>query len=419
MNQPEGEPGLRDPSSLYKAPEAGGQYSYADTLGTAIAVFRTSDGHSLMSDSSQGDSSVDWVDKGYSTRQSVGARIFPDSSQEKLIDASRFKILKVLGEGAAGRVYLAFDSDIGREVAIKFYRGAATGLSEDIAREIRISGRVVHPGVTPVYDVGQGDDGEYYCVMKHLVGCTLGDLIERLRAGDQEVHTRFTFLQRANMIVQLLRVLVATHKLGIIHRDIKPENIVIGPVGDLSLIDWSIALDTSEGDGSGTVCGTPSHMAPEQAMGAATDERTDVYGVAATFYELLCLDISAPEVGSDLVSLLTAIPKFIPRRVDSVQHHSQGYVPSEYADLLERALARDPKDRYPNALSMLQALEQIQNGRFQATCPRTSIKSRLHRLMRWLDLNPHRNVSILWTGIVGTAIVLVVLGITIGNLIGM
>ena len=230
------------------------------------------------------------------TEQTLGTRVFGPARSTHASTEARFRILRPLGEGQVGHVFLAFDNDIGREVAIKFYGTSSASQAEHIAREVRITGRVAHSGAAPLYDVGQGDDGRYYCIMKHLSGFTLGQVIDLLRSGDQAMHLRFSFHQRASLMMQLLRTLVATHRTGIIHRDIKPNNILIGPTGELTLIDWSIAIDLKEDDGAGPIRGTPAYMAPEQARGEPVDARTDLYGVGATLYEFLSLSRPAPKI---------------------------------------------------------------------------------------------------------------------------
>ncbi|MEE2788191.1 MAG: serine/threonine-protein kinase [Myxococcota bacterium] len=350
-------------------------------------------------------------------RRTLGTRVFGDHGTDASSAGSRFQILKHLGEGAAGQVFLAFDTDIGREVAIKFYRGSVTAPRDDVAREARITGRVAHSGAVPLYDVGRGDDGAYYCIMKHLSGYTLGEVIDRLKAGDAAMHLRFSFTQRATLMLQLLRTLVATHRSGIIHRDIKPNNILIGPTGELTLIDWSIAIDQNEGGGAGPISGTPAYMAPEQARGESVDARTDVYGVGATLYELLSLRKAAPKYGASMPAYLKQLSDYTPEPVDTIPNAHQGFVPSEYRNLLRRALARDPSERYPSALDMLEDLQTILDGRFNAVCPRTHIKSRLHSLMRWLDVAPHRNVRMLWGAMLVGMVGLFGLGLALGSLL--
>ena len=148
--------GLLDPPANRPA-----AFSYANTLGSdteawqSDAFSQSSGEHSFGSGLSTPGDTV----REPSAHRSLGTRVFGEGELKENIDPARFQILKVLGEGAAGRVYLAFDRDIGREVAIKFYRYDSDKVSNDIAREVRISGRIVHPGMTPLYDVGRGDDG--------------------------------------------------------------------------------------------------------------------------------------------------------------------------------------------------------------------------------------------------------------------
>jgi len=335
------------------------------------------------------------------------------SDAEGPVAAERFVIQGVLGEGSFGRVLLAYDRDIGREVAVKIFKSETGSDRGDVAREVQIAGRIEHPGVPPVYDVGCGDDGQIYCVMKRLEAVDLSELLERLRQNDPVTHERFPFYRRGQLIVQLLRIVMAAHAQKILHRDIKPANLLVDHTGDLMLIDWGVAIDLEKGNGAGRICGTPWYMAPEQTTGAPLDERTDVFAVGAVLYELLSLELACPtemQVGD----LMDAIPTHCPMPVDRIPHPCQGCAPSEYAAVVAKALARDPRERYGSAQEMLRALEDVQAGVFNAICPRTRIKSKLHTLMRWLDYDPFRNVPLLMVAVLGGAGLLVALGFVLG-----
>jgi serine/threonine-protein kinase len=326
---------------------------------------------------------------------------------------TRFAIRGLLGEGSFGRVYLAYDQDIGRDVAVKVFKEAAANRDGDVAREVQIAGRIDHPGVPPIYDVGRGDDGHVYCVMKRLHAIELAEIIDGLKAGEPEMHRRYPFYRRGQMIVQLLRILVAAHIQGILHRDIKPKNLLVGASDELMLIDWGIAVDMEKCSGVGRLAGTPWYMAPEQVARQPLDGRTDVFAVGAVLYEFLCLQEACPKE-QDVVSLLAAIPTHKPPQMDRIHHPVQGCAPSEYLAVVNKALARKPDDRFASAADMLRQLEDVQAGVFNAMCPRTTIKSRLHRLMRWLDRNPERNVVLLLLSVVTGVTTLTAIGLLIG-----
>ncbi len=330
---------------------------------------------------------------------------------------ARFAVRGVLGEGSFGRVVLAYDRDIGREVAVKLFKNDPNATQGDVASEVQLTGRIDHPGVPPIYDVGMGDDGQVYLVMKRLEAMDLAEVISDLKAGDPATHKRYPFYQRGQLVVQLLRILVAAHARSILHRDIKPANLLVGLSGELMLIDWGVAIDLQAADGAGRICGTPSYMAPEQTTRSALDARTDLFAVGAVLYELMCLEMACP-ADEEMGALLKAIPRHRPRQMDRIHHPTQGCAPSEYLAVVNRALARNPADRFSSAAEMLQTLENVQAGIFNAICPRTTIKSRMHSLMRWLDYNPERNVSLLVVGLLSAMLGLVGVGLVVGHLLG-
>ena len=320
-------------------------------------------------------------------------------------DRARFAIRELLGEGSFGRVYLAFDHDIGREVAVKVFKALETVGEGDVAREVQIAGQIDHPGVPAIYDVGRGDDGNAYCVMKRLHAIELEEIINGLKACDPEMHAKYPFHRRCQLGVGLLRILVTAHARGIVHRDIKPQNILVGTSGEVMLIDWGIAVDLSKGDGSERVAGTPCYMAPEQVRGEALDARTDLFAVGAVLYEFMSLELACPDE-EDIVALLQAISTHKPPPLHLMHHPVQGGVPAEYVGIVHRALARKPDDRFASAADMLNALENAAAGVFDVSCSITQIKAPMHRVMRWIDANPIRNTVLFWTYALGAMLLL-------------
>jgi len=225
----------------------------------------------------------------------------------------RFSLVRQLGVGGLGEVIGAEDNDIGRKVALKKLRPdmKSDATLARFVEEIRTVGKLEHPNIIPIHDVGMDEAGDYYFVMKYVDGETLEAVIEKLVAGDAEYHRRYTSERRVQLFMGVLEAVAFAHSQGVIHRDIKPANIMVGPFGEVVLMDWGIAktmrdgaddslLPKMEGEGVGrkrlfetqigTVIGTPAYMAPEQARGDKVDERTDVYALSVLFYELLTLD---------------------------------------------------------------------------------------------------------------------------------
>ena len=327
---------------------------------------------------------------------------------------TRFEVSDKLGAGAYGEVWRAKDQDLKRPVAIKRFLGLpqeALGACHD---ELKFVGRLDHPGVPSVYQAGLTAEGNPYLVMKLLEGESLQALINKLKAGDPLAHAAFPFTRRIELIIQLLRVVAASHRAGVLHRDIKPDNIYLGPEGEVSLIDWGIAEDMEEAKRSPKLCGTPLYMSPEQAQGAPIGRESDLFSVGVVAYELMCLHSCAPE-GESVWDILKAIPTHQPRNVDLVFSESQeGLVPSEYAMAIMKALKRDPSERYAYAEEMIHQLQSSLDGVFDVVCPRTLLKRNLYRFSRWVDRRPYLSLAIVYLLVPALIIMFIMLGVFAG-----
>src|SRR5690349_17960262 len=143
----------------------------------------------------------------------------------------RFDVIREIGRGGVGSVLAATDRDIGRRVAIKRMLTPYTRSRQAVnrfVREVRTVGRLDHPNIVPLHDVGRDPQGDYFFVMKLLEGTTLESIIGRLRNGDPEAHRRWTFARRTELFVQILQAMRFAHDKGIVHRDLKPANIMVG-----------------------------------------------------------------------------------------------------------------------------------------------------------------------------------------------
>jgi eukaryotic-like serine/threonine-protein kinase len=200
----------------------------------------------------------------------------------------RYVIERVLGRGAMGVVYLAFDPRIERRVALKTLHrhenaGAAHEVTARFLNEARAAGRLVHPNIVAIYDYGEADDTAFI-TMEYVRGESLAArLAQHARAG-----TRMSAANALRWFAQLLDALDYAHDAGIVHRDIKPANLLIAPRGECKIADFGIAhLDTSALTQTGTLLGTPSYMSPEQFTGDALDARSDLFSAAVVLYEML------------------------------------------------------------------------------------------------------------------------------------
>ncbi len=190
---------------------------------------------------------------------------------------TRYELLTLLGRGGMGAVYLARDTVLDREVALKIVDSvdaAPETAADRLAAEARILARLEHPGIVPVHDFGQLPDGRMFYAMKRV----RGDRLDRWLAAERGVAERLT------VFIRLCEAVAFAHAHGVVHRDLKPENVMIGEFGEVLVLDWGIAqsprMHTPQQTAAPLVAGTPDYMAPEQLRGdAVVDQRADVYAL--------------------------------------------------------------------------------------------------------------------------------------------
>ena len=322
----------------------------------------------------------------------------------------RFSVLEKLGEGGVGEVLKAHDGDIGRDVAIKRLRTAnETGVARFV-EEMRVTGALDHPNVVPIHDVGVDADGEYFFVMRHVRGETLENIISRLAAGDAETHRRFGVERRVDIFRGVLEAIAYAHSRGIIHRDIKPANIMVGPYGEVVVMDWGIAKpirhevdlaqlgvdpDESPPDTverafqtqAGALVGTPAYMAPEQVRGQPVDERTDVYALTVMLHEMLYLEHYLATEKS-LVAVCNGVVNTHPPNRLVTGHPLQPAVPADLYWIIQKGMKKDPDERFQSVQEMLDRLDRRNEGEVIVQCPSTFSRRVLNDLVRTLDRRP-------------------------------
>jgi hypothetical protein len=268
--------------------------------------------------------------------------------------ASRYRILASLGRGGMGAVYRAHDEVLDEEVALKILRPEVAGTPEMAARfrsEIKLARKVSHWNVCRIHEYGE-EGGLQYISMELISGATLKD---RLRSGPLPSDQAF------DVAIQIAEGLAAIHKVGIIHRDLKSPNVMIDGQGTAKVMDFGIAKPASAGtDGASTgyVLGSPEYMSPEQARGRRADFRSDLYSLGIVVFEAFTGRV--PFRGATPVETLMMHVEAPPPIDDPALA-----LPPALLPVLRSALAKDPAARFPDALSMAEALRAARGGAVQ------------------------------------------------------
>jgi serine/threonine protein kinase len=313
----------------------------------------------------------------------------PDSIPGVKEAPERYTQLGECGRGGMGRVLLVSDTYLHRDIALKELLpeyAPATGealtpvrrslkIMARFLQEARITGQLEHPGIVPVYELGYRRDGTLYYTMKLVRGRTLASAIREAERPDSR-------LELLSNVIDLCQAIAYAHSRAVIHRDIKPDNVMVGEFGETVVLDWGLAKVKNQedvhavelartvhamltGDDAalahsvyGEAIGTPMYMPPEQARGELdkVDERSDVYSLGAVLYELLTGE--APHRGENLAHILYAISNDPLTPVCEKAPHT----PPELAAVCEKALAKDPADRYPSARALAEDLQRFQTG---------------------------------------------------------
>jgi serine/threonine protein kinase len=260
----------------------------------------------------------------------------------------KYRLIAKLGEGGMGSVYLAVQSQIEREVAVKILRSEfkvnQTAVKRFL-REARAASKLSHPHTITVYDFGQAMSGDLYIVMERLTGCSLADLLDDVGAMEAE--------RAVHILSQICDSLTEAHRVGITHRDLKPENIYIeqkaGMPDFVKVLDFGIAKmradddDIAKATQTGMICGTPTYMSPEQALGRDLDGRSDIYALGILLYELLTNQ--RPFEGDAAMEVML---KHINESPPDIFQRTGIRVPHGLQEAIEQLLAKDPTNRPPN-----------------------------------------------------------------------
>src|SRR3954453_2868848 len=284
-------------------------------------------------------------------RRNVGAQVTdPASTSSQMIGtvlSGRYKLEAKLGSGGMSTVYLARDTTLDRQVAVKVMHREMSEQADQLQRfrqEARAVAKLSHPNVVAVIDAGE-DGGHPYIVFEYVEGETLKQRINRIGALDAQEALAYA--------IEIARGLTVAHARNMVHRDIKPQNVLIDAEGRAKLTDFGISRQLEQ-DGmtaTGRVLGTTDYVAPEQAMGQAVDRRSDVYSLGVVLYEMLIGQVpfhADSQVGVAMKHVNEELPDVQRRRPE---------VSAAVALGVERATAKDPAERYQDVSAMIDDLE--------------------------------------------------------------
>ncbi len=260
----------------------------------------------------------------------------------------KYKILGKIGQGAMGEVWRALDPVLNRHVAIKTIAAAGSGdetLRKRFLREAQSAAHLNHPNIITVYDYGE-EYTRIYMAMELLEGRDLKDLIVH--------HTLTEIHDKLDVMEQICDGLAYAHAKDVVHRDLKPGNIHVQPGGQVKIMDFGLArLGSSDMTREGIILGTPNYMSPEQVRGEKADARSDIFSLGAVFYELLTnhKPFDADSLHAVLFNVLQHDPE--PMRTWAPD------VPPILVDVVERALLKDPAERYQNGADLREELRAV------------------------------------------------------------
>ncbi|MCC6464132.1 MAG: protein kinase [Planctomycetes bacterium] len=320
-------------------------------------------------------------------------------------DSGRYTVRSEFARGGMGRVLLAVDNAVGREVALKelLPQAGAAGLPtsardatrgelvERFLREAKVTGQLEHPNIVPVYEIGTRDDGSVFYTMKLVRGKTMANRLKSIQEDDG-LDSRARLRERLKLLEafhDVCNAVAYAHSRRVIHRDLKPANVMLGDFGETLVLDWGLARVQGQEDrvakgktgklpdlskslleeGSdartldGAVLGTPAYMPPEQARGdlAQVDERSDVYALGAMLYELLAG--RAPYEGPSAQTVLAKVLVLDPEPLEQIAP----LAPRELVALAAKAMARNRADRLPSAGQFAAEVAAYRDGRALST----------------------------------------------------
>jgi eukaryotic-like serine/threonine-protein kinase len=336
-------------------------------------------------------------------------------------EQQRYVFQRAIGSGSMGLVNLAVDSDIQRLVAVKTLRRSKDPAA--VARmtdEIRIAGRLEHPNIVPVHDVGLTEGGDYFFVMRFVSGVTLREVIDGLTEGNPLFCERFSIAERLRVFRDIAVAVAFAHAEGTLHQDLKPENLMVGDHGEVFVMDWGLADYLSESDSdtlrkrlarqptapeasmqlkndraslgvtSGktkTIQGTPLYMSPEQTRGDS-GMAGEIYTLCVILHELLGLNHYLSH-RSGLKAILRGVRSDpVPSLFASKRSNTNKAIPIEWSHFIAKGISKRPSERFETVHDLVEAFNQVDEGRFPVECPTSLTKRGLRGLLRAIDRFP-------------------------------
>jgi serine/threonine protein kinase len=343
-------------------------------------------------------------------------------SVREVLAGAKYKVLTTIARGGMGVVMQARDVRLRRTVAMKVMKTSSQFSRENVLRfidEAQLTGQLEHPNIVPLYEIGIDEHGETFYTMKYVRGTTLDEVLRGLRNGNERIAAKYPLGTLLTIFQKICDGVAFAHSKGVVHRDLKPENIMIGSYGEVLVMDWGLAKNTTgaEREGSvqahstdqqvpvgrgfqtlhGLVVGTPPYISPEQARGDLDkiDSRSDVYVLGGILYAILCL--RAPVSGSTVAEIIDNIlaskitppssfnvlpksgrhtPQFPEAETIQLSHLPAGRIPESLSAVAMKAMATDPAKRYQTVEEMQEDLAAFTGG-FATKAERAGIGKQL------------------------------------------
>ncbi len=282
-----------------------------------------------------------------------------------------YKILKNLGRGGMGEVFLVYDPFCERKIALKKIRSDLQhkkGIYERFLKEARIASKLTHPSIIPIYSIEEDPHCTYY-TMPYIEGDTLKNILKKAdhfeKNGEDNSNCISSISNLCRIFLSICEAVAYTHEKGILHRDLKPENFMIGRFGEVMILDWGIA-DSIEASAkkailnkNESIAGTIAYLAPERALNHPSSVYTEIYALGIILYQILTLKLPFHR---------NTIPNFkksfhLEKFIDPIEIAPYREIPPQLAEITKKCLSFDAKDRYPNVKELISDLKNTIEGK--------------------------------------------------------